>query len=167
MILTLSLLTACFEKEGGTRAALANLTDQGGCGDVFLYARAPDNGEGLWVRIGGDLVAGAYAEGQRSLDRSYTLPDDAVDLRYELGAGVASRYCNDVVEPYEIEEAWRPVGGTVSLTLVLTGDEPQAWDMPAEASLLLEAVELRGESSGEAFEIDEMSIEARVGWLPG
>jgi hypothetical protein len=143
---------------------LEQLTEAGGCGDVYIGVTNPGATIGLLFN-GADICQQAYDMGGEQV-RVSELPSADVELRLVVGT-VLDDGCNDVGMGPQIQTQWDAVSGTVTLTVVPTGMMPQPWDLAADATLELTNVTF--ESNGlEPVVIDSFIVtDVAVGWFPG
>jgi hypothetical protein len=142
---------------------LEQLTEAGGCGDVYIGVTNPGATIGLLFN-GADICQLAYDMGDQV--RVSELPSADVELRLVLGT-VLDDGCNDVGEGPQITTQWDAVSGTVTLTVVATGMMPQPWDLASNATLELTNVTFEGVGLDPVV-IDSLIVtDVAVGWFPG
>jgi hypothetical protein len=142
---------------------LDELTDAGGCGDVYIGVT---NGPGTMGILfsGAELAVTAHMLGETQT-RESTLPSDDVSLRIALGSALDDG-CNDAGEGQTIDTEWIAVSGTVTLTVVPKG-EAQPWQVPADATLELSNVSFEGDGVAPVFVETWIVEDVDVGWFPG
>lgn len=146
---------------------LERLTQTGGCGDVSMYASSELRDLALMFSVR-DVVQRAYDQGGE-LTESYDLsPEGPAGLRLQRGVDVSLPLCNDVMEPgVVVWVEYTATAGTATLTVVPTG-EPQPWERPALATLVLEDVVLFEPGEGEEVFLPRLELtDIVVGWFPG
>jgi hypothetical protein len=142
---------------------LDELTKFGGCGDVFIGAT--DEAATMGMQFNGAEIAATAHMLEETQVRVSELPSDDVSLRIVLGSDL-DETCNDVGPGPTVDVEWTAVSGTVTLTIVPTGD-PEPWQVPAYATL--ELTDVTFESAGRSpVVIDSWSVaDVYVGWFPG
>lgn len=159
---------------GGAPAALADgfaalLTYDVGCGDVWMYAYAPDGTLVLSFRVDGAATAAHDAGGP--VTTTYAWPDaGAPPLEVEQGTFLSGLLCNDVIEEAPVVlRRWLPVSGTASLTVEPTGERTDWGEVPSRADLVLTGVSFVPEDDPDAAPValGDLSISSGVGWMPG
>ncbi|HLT38155.1 MAG TPA: hypothetical protein VK034_17845 [Enhygromyxa sp.] len=142
---------------------LDQLTNADGCGDVYIAAINDAATLGILFN-GADLAATAHELGEMQV-RESVLPSADVSLRIAVGT-LLNDGCNDVGEGPQVTLEWIAVSGTVTLTVVPTG-EPQPWEKPAYATLELSDVTFEG-AGLEPVTVESWTVaDVYVGWLPG
>jgi hypothetical protein len=155
------------EDTGGTGAGSFDpgvLTEQRGCSDVTLYATDEADTWLLLFATSDNPAETAHDQGA-SQELSYALPDPAVVVELQRGGLLSTGVCNDTpgAEP---DNVYTATAGTADLTVVPTGT-PQPWEVPADASLLLQDLVLE-DPSGDTITIDTYEfVDVHVGWFPG
>jgi hypothetical protein len=141
------------------------LTEQRGCSDVTLYAT---DFVDTWLL----LFATSDAPAQTAHDQgttqelSYTLPDPAVTVELRRGELLSTGVCNDTPPEAEPDLVYIATAGSADLTVVPTGT-PEPWEVPADASLLLQDLVLE-DPSGNTITMDSYEfVDVYVGWFPG
>jgi hypothetical protein len=143
---------------------LEQLTEAGGCGDVYIGVTNPAATIGL-LFDGAPLCQIAYDMGGPQV-RVSELPSADVELSLVLGT-VLDDGCNDVGMGPQITTQWNAVSGTVTLTVVPTGNMPEPWSLPADATLELTNVTFEGNGLDPVV-IDSLIVpDVAVGWFPG
>ncbi len=148
--------------EDGFEASLTNFI---GCADVALHAYTPDGSILLSFGYNG-LVLQAYKTGAESLTESITLPGD---VWVEVSTGVNQHLvpCNDAIHGgIETHRTYTPLSGSATLTVTPTDKTWTEWEMPADATVVLENVEFE-DDSGDTVTLPTLTITHYVGWLPG
>lgn len=141
----------------------ADLTEKGGCGDLWVYAVDAGDTLLLTVNIDGPIAAAAGVDATSD----YTLPDAAVQITLDVGSSVSDRICDDVVENGgpQVRETWTAVSGAVHLELVFPATTG-AYPLP-DANVELTDVVLESEG-GEQVTVESLTWEGvQVGWLAG
>ena len=142
---------------------LAELTEVGGCGDVYIGATTPDGTLGV-LFDGAPLAATAHMLGEPQV-RESTLPSDDVELRIATGSDL-DQGCNDAGPLPSVAQQWTAVSGTVVLTVTPTG-VAEPWAVPADATLELSNVTFERDGL-EPVTVDSWVFEdVSVGWFPG
>jgi hypothetical protein len=143
---------------------LEQLTQAGGCGDVYIGVTNPGATIGLMFN-GAPLCQLAYDMGGPQV-RVSQLPSTDVELRLVLGTSL-DEGCSDVAPGPQISTQWDAVSGTVTLTVEPTGNMPQPFNLPADATL--ELTDVTFESNGlDPVVIDSLIVsDVAVGWFPG
>ena len=145
----------------------------GGCGDMFLYAKSPTDRMGMTISTYGlerPLLEEARALGG-SLERTYELPADGIDIVLQRGSNLSRYWCNDAIYPplpVVRREAF-PVGGTLTLEVSSDPDITSSWYTPGTATAILRDVVWASESG---FLVDSLPADVElydvfVGWLAG
>ncbi len=142
---------------------LDQLTEAGGCGDVYIGVTNPGATIGL-LFSGEPLCQIAHDMGGPQV-RVSELPSADVDLKLVLGTSLDDG-CNDVGNGPQITTEWTAVSGTVTLTIVPTG-MPQPWEVPADATLELTNVTFEGQGLDPVVIDSFMVSGVYVGWFPG
>ncbi|GEM_PF-6159228 len=145
----------------------------GGCGDVFIHGKNADDTVGLAFTDGLNLNLAEMAH-QAGTDTYTSIFDLAVSpdsLTITEGTNVTYESCNDALLPninVSITRTWKPISGTATITITPDG-EPTAWGTyPANAVLVLEDVVLSPtDDDSVTVSLENMTITAAVGWLPG
>ncbi len=142
---------------------LDELTNAGGCGDVYIGV-SNEAGTMALLFNGAELAATAQMLGETQV-RESTLPSADVNLRIALGT-LLDDGCNDTGDGPAIDSVWTAVSGTVTLTVAPEG-EPQPWENPGRATLELSNVSFEGDGVAPVV-VDSWSVaDVYVGWLPG
>ncbi|MCK6504220.1 hypothetical protein L6R53_12600 [Myxococcota bacterium] len=155
--------------DGGAAGDLAALlTETGGCGDVFLWAASADQAWALTFRLDAEMAERAHAAGG-PLTSSWDMALDyglAPSLSVQRGSDLRRAFCNDVSEPYEIDQEWWIAAGEVTLTLTPDG-EPTDWgEYPCDAVLTIEGASFTAEGV-DPVALPGFELRAAVGWMPG
>ena len=146
----------------------ADLSDQGGCGDIYAYGATPDDDVLLLVHVLGEPVLAAYEAGETSFSLVLSAADgEAVEVEARTGNNVGQIACNDFVENYALETTWVAVGGTVGVEASLTADTWETWSVPADVVVTVTDLVLEDQERGDQVTVDSFEIAASVGWLPG
>ena len=135
-----------------------DLTEQGGCGDLFAYAVDAADEVMLTVRLDEPIAAG----GDAPFDLVFTLPDPAAEVKVEVGSSISDAMCDDVIENDgpQVDETWTAVSGTVSAHL-----EPDGYGTLTDVTL--EDVVFES-PTGEQVTVESLEwTDLSVGWLPG
>jgi len=136
----------------------------GGCGDMTLYAVAPDRTLELNLYIAGVCEEASGLD--EPLVRSYALPDSAVSLGINRGQYVDEFTCNDaILNSPVIDEVLVPQSGELILEVRSEG-EATAWSTPSFASATLDDVRFM-DSDGCTFTLSYTWTDVYVGWLVG
>jgi len=156
------------EDTGGTGTGAFDpgvLTEQRGCSDVTLYATDAANNWLLLFATSDSPAQAAHDQGATQ-ELSYTLPDPAVTVELQRGELLSSGVCNDTPPDAEPDTVYTATAGSADLTVVPTGT-PEPWEVPADASLLLQDLVLE-DPSGSTITIDSYEfVDVSVGWFPG
>lgn len=147
-----------------------SVTEDGGCGDVYIYAR--DASDTVMVDFAAwdlGIAATACLEGPQSVVIS--LPDAAVTMTAVLGEHVSAFACSDVIveEPVVIRK-WTATAGTLTLDVTpLEGANcEEEWSRYGNATLTLDDVVFTPDDGGEGeVTVDTATWQAFVGWMPG
>ena len=155
--------------DGGTGDDIASLlTESGGCGDVFIWATSADQAWALTFRLENEMARRAHEAGG-PLTESWDMALDyalAPSLSVQRGSDLRSAFCNDVSEPYEIDQEWWIAAGQVTLTVTPEG-EPTSWgEYPAQATLTIEGATFTA-ADADPVSLSWLELAAAVGWLPG
>jgi len=156
---------------GGDTGALdlaALLVDQGGCSDVFIWAASSDQAWALTFSDDSDMARRA-SEAGGTITETYDMAMDygrSPTLGVQRGSDLRAAFCNDVVEPFTIDQQWWMTAGTVSISVTPTG-APKKWGAyPSTATLVLDGAIFTA-SGAEPVEIGHYEETVDVGWLPG
>lgn len=135
-----------------------DLTEVGGCGDVFAYAVDAGDEVMLTVHLDGPIAASE----NEPVTLELTLPDPSAEVKVERGSQISDAICDDVIENGgpRVDETWTAVSGTVTAD-VEVGEHTTLTDVTLE-DVVFEN-EAGEEVTVETFEWTEIS----VGWLPG
>lgn len=146
----------------------ALLTESGGCGDVFLWSASADQAWALTFRYSAEMAERAHAAGGPLTERwDMALDYDlAPSLSVQRGSDLRRAFCNDVSEPYEIEQEWWIATGEVTLTLTPDGAPTDWGEYPCDAVLTIEGASFTAEGV-DPVALPWFEAEAAVGWLPG
>jgi hypothetical protein len=138
----------------------ADLTETGGCGDVFVYARDADHTVGLLVRTDDGLVTTV----EESMTYDLAGPDSATErwVTAYQGVEVGELWCNDVsTGAEELARSWHATAGVLQID-VTPGDYGGTADVTISDAVLTD------DSGEETVELPSFSWSAiSVGWLPG
>jgi hypothetical protein len=142
------------------------LSTSGSCGNYYLYMGNADDTNSLHIS-GSGLAQQSYEAGE-AITVSYTLPDEAINIRADVGINTTHESCNDAFWlEVELDFSYEAVGGTATVTMLSTGEPKGHGGYPGFATIVLEDVQL---SAGEELPIviiEELSMEGGMGWLPG
>jgi len=160
--------TAGTEETGETGTSAFDpsvLTEQRGCSDVTLYA-TDDADTWLLLFATSDSPAQAAHDEGATQELTYTLPDPAVTVELQRGELLSTGVCNDTPPEADPDLVYTATAGSADLTVVPTGT-PEPWEVPADASLLLQDLALES-PSGDTIVIDSYEfVDVYVGWFPG
>ena len=185
-IFLLSLVTGCLGGENGvddtgetgdtgapntfTDGLELELTNFGGCGDVFMYAYSDSDEMGLFISAAG-IVQQAFDSGDDTSTFSVDVGSGDGQARVVLQAGerITTEACNDLViydQRPAVSEELTATAGTITFQITPSG-EPTDWgELPAGGDVLLNEVEFTT-IQGDTLTIDNWGFNAYVGWLPG
>jgi hypothetical protein len=141
------------------------LTEQGGCGDLYVHARNQGDTVGLVLSVDAGLVA-AVIDADMPISTELDITAAAVSFRVETGTDVTTLECNDAISMFPvIDEAWSATAGSIGIDL--SPDENGF----ATADITLTDVTIeRTAPAGGASPIEIPSYvftDVAVGWLPG
>lgn len=141
----------------------STLTEEGGCGDMFVYAVDAADEILLTVEADGPVAAAA---GEDAVVH-YSLPDAGVAITVDVGSSISDAICDDVIENGgpDVQSTWTAVSGDVHLELTFPTDTAAGSDPTARVELTDVVVE---SEAGEQVTIEAFTWEdVLVGWLPG
>ncbi|HVH98716.1 MAG TPA: hypothetical protein VM869_08400 [Enhygromyxa sp.] len=142
---------------------IEQLTEVGGCGDVYIAATNPEATMAIMFD-GAPLAATAHMLGEAQV-RESVLPSADVSLTIALGSFL-DQGCNDAGQSPILNSQWTAVSGTVTLTVVPVGMQ-QPFEVPAEATLQLTDVTFEGVGL-DPVNINSWTVaDVYVGWFPG
>ncbi len=135
-----------------------DLTAQGGCADLHMYAHAPDDTVMLVMTIG-DLDVNAITEPTTFSDLGV---DDFTTLEVRVGSAVSQAECNDAIVPPgpQVDDIWTAVDASVDITITPGPGGPTADAVLSDVTL---------SNGGFALaQFDSYTFsDVAVGWLPG
>jgi hypothetical protein len=143
----------------------AELTQTGGCGDVFIWATNAEGTMGITIEWEGAARNAWAADG---FEETAELPQAPVTVSLVAGQGLSRLYCNDVLEPGMSEDSRVPArSGSVELTV-----RPDAggFEPASHADVTLRDVQfnLTFGTEEETWILDELVIQnVFVGWFAG
>jgi hypothetical protein len=143
----------------------SELSQQGGCSDLNVYASDPGDTIGLILRVDDGLVAAAVEAGMPT-STEIDITDPAVQFRVETGVFVTELECNDVLSKRPvIDETWSATAGTLTIDLLPDGNG----NALADITLTDVTIERTAPAGGAApIEIASYAFtDVLVGWLPG
>lgn len=173
------LLIACGEGDsddtGGAGNTLesgfeADLSDEGGCADVVVYASDADDELALHFSSDEGLTEQAHAAGAvvtRTWDLASELP---TELTVTVGTNLTHATCSDYIEYARvIDGTWIPVAGTLTLEVTPRTTSTGGGSLPADAVLTFEDVEWisSDDESASSIMMSSLSLQAHVGWWAG
>ena len=182
-ILFLTLGTACsaggkgVDDTGDTGASNTftdglelDLTNFGGCGDIFMYAYSDSDEMGLFISVSG-IVEQAFESDDDTSTFSIEVGsgDDQARVILQAGERITTESCNDAViydQRPEVTEELTATSGTLTFQITPNGDPTDWGELPAGAALLLNEVDFTT-VQGDTVTIDDWGFDAYVGWLPG
>lgn len=140
----------------------ADLTQFGGCGDVFFYA--VDQHDRVMVTFQTSGLVEAARASEEQTEFVLDLSTSAAEVRIEYGERVSATACNDAIVPPgpRIDRSWTASSGTATLRI-----RPESGSEGAFADLVLEGVVFSSDGA------DDITLEAVewtdvfVGWYPG
>jgi hypothetical protein len=137
------------------------LSGQGGCADVTLYAYDELGTVALSFYVDGGYADQAV-DSMMPVDVELTAGDDA-EVKLHLGSQLQNTFCTDVGGQGETDATWTAVAGSLSLHIEPVDGQPFA-------SLTLTNVEFMADDPFAAggYSIDSYTFtDVLVGWLPG
>ena len=154
-----------------------NMSEFGGCGDLFIYAKNSDDTNS--IKISGAGFVRYTFDAEESVSFSYNLSEDIhldsgdtipIVIEVQLGENLNSVSCNDAIDPElepVVEKTYLPVAGTIQLIVEPTGEETSWGEMPAEATVFVRDAHFCVRETGDCIQIEDLRMTANVGWLPG
>jgi hypothetical protein len=141
---------------------VAQFTQTGGCGDVFLWATNRDGTVGINVEWAG---AASEAWANESFSETQQLPSPDITVSVVEGSGLLAYWCNDVRMPGQgVTSTIEATGGTVELSV---RPSREGFEPAGQADLRLTDIIFRTPGS-EVWHLEELVIEnVSVGWLAG
>lgn len=141
------------------------LTQQGGCSDLYVHAQNPQDTRGLVLSVSGELVDAVVTSGEAA-STELDITDPSVSFRVETGVAVTELECNDAItmKPV-IDETWSATAGTLTIDLAPDGNGNAIADIT-----LTDVTIERTAPAGGATPIEIPSYvftDVLVGWLPG
>lgn len=171
MTLSCLLAAACSSDPGPQETYLqpgfeAALTDKGGCADMQVYARSPDND--IYIKLVNFDANWVATANQTPEEKSFEVDlaqDATTEVRAVYGVSVGDELCSDFGDGFEELEVWYATSGTATIRIVpgTVGGEL------AEATVTLTDIELALDGNPDVTLIVPSLIIAgvTVGWLPG
>lgn len=143
-----------------------DLVQTGGCADMELYAVDEADSAMLLFQAPGVVAQTLELGTTQAFD--WDLPAEGATLELTEGDRVSDATCDDVIENDgpQVRRTWQAVAGQASLTVVPIQDG-EAWEVEADATLLLLDVILEDEEGAQVGLPSFTFTSTRVGWLPG
>ena len=133
------------------------LTEQGSCGDLFVFAANAADTLVLAINVDEGLVEAAHSA-QQTTSTTITLPAASTTVTLTDGKRVTDAMCDDVVEnPQDPRAEWSATSGTLDVAIT-PGDALE------EARANVDAKDL---IIDESAPFDLSWFDVSVGWLPG
>ena len=145
----------------------AELTEQGGCGDYFIYARNAD--DTITLHISGSGLAQQAHEADGEIEVTYDInpadPSIQPYLVLKTGSKLNVHSCDDVFEDEPIVDSeWQAVSGSVSFVVSPDGEATDWGEYPAMMDVTLMDV-CFGET--EPICVESFGFASFIGWMPG
>jgi len=159
--------------EGLSGDFVHDLTVQSGCGDYTLLARNDDDSLAIIVR-GVGLASAAHAAGAEvEIGGSLNPNSDSVSSLLEVRQGVivSHEICNDALDPnleIDVQRSWEAVGGSFDAVATPAGDATEITS-PTDVVVGFTNVDVEDPATegAEPIRLEDFSISAHIGWLPG
>ena len=147
---------------------MSDLTENGGCGDYFVYAKNPEDTLTLHIS-GSGLALEAHQSDSGVVEYTYMIDPMIDDIQPSIvaqqGEFLNGWSCNDAAinEP-RVDLEHRAISGTVHVTVTAEGEMTDWGEVPA--TIRIELTEVCFEAT-EKFCIDSYSLAQYIGWMPG
>ena len=149
-----------------SEASFLELTENGGCGDYFVYIRNEEDTISLSIQ-GAGLAALAHEEGSM-VEVSYDFESTSSSLpslMLQRGSLLNTNSCDDVFEDEPIvQESLEAISGTMVLRVEPEGEATDWGEVPAVMDVTLTNVCFSG---SETLCLGSMGFASFIGWLPG
>ncbi len=148
-------------------AGFEDTLEPGGCEDMVLYGRSPDRTVSFFVSTGPDIeqVADAQSAGEPVIVEYDISELELVEV--QVGENLTFATCDDVSEPFVVQQRWRATAGTVTIEVVPEADPPQFGTL-GYATVSMGGLEVQIVGGTSEDTVEDFTLEnVAVGWIPG
>jgi hypothetical protein len=154
------VLAGCGDDESeaaGSGGSANDLSSTGGCGGPTFYAA---NGDDTAILV---IKAHELFPTDELSSRTVELPNDDVDIRYQVGTHITGHTCDDAPEQSaQVERTYRPTAGSLEFDFEVTDPFENS-----RGSVTASGLELTS-TTGDTIDLDEVTIiDVPVGTMTG